>query len=61
MYVSRLAYWCQYIEEHCIFHPPFNSPPVQGQKCWVSDFFLLFGGPSISVPNFSFLPRLEVG
>jgi hypothetical protein len=48
------------ISKNIAFSIPYLIPPLQGQKFWVLDFLLLFGGPSISVPNFSFLPRLEV-
>lgn len=28
---------------------------------WISDFSLCVGGPSVTLPNLSFLPHLEVG
>jgi hypothetical protein len=52
-YASRLAHWCQYIEEHCMLHPPFWTPPPGAKFC---RFMILpFGSdaPSVSPPNVS--------
>jgi hypothetical protein len=61
-YINRLSgipVLRQYIEEHCFFHPPFRTPG--GNFFRISDFTFGLGGPHVSVPNFSFLPQLEIG